>query len=133
MKIFVAGTFDHFHVGHQYLLWRMFNKCKKLIIIVARDKTVEEIKKNKPFNSEQKRLARIKKEFEAFKNSKTIKIKLGNKKADFIKTLKDYNPTHLYLGYDQYLDKEKIKNKFPNLKIKRVKSYLPEFFKSSKF
>jgi len=35
-KYFLAGTFDNFHVGHQYLCWTAFEIIKK----------IREIKKN---------------------------------------------------------------------------------------
>ncbi len=130
MKIFIAGTFDNFHVGHQYLLWKGYYDSDKLIIIIARDETVKKIKGVSPKNNELIRLNRVKMEF---KKNNNISIKLGNRNGDFIKTLKNENPDILFLGYDQAVNLKKIKNIFPKIKIKIIKSYFPQFFKSSKF
>ncbi len=130
MKIFIAGTFDNFHVGHQYLLWKGYNVGKELIIIVARDKIVKKIKGAFPKNNEYFRLKRLKKEFKDFSR---VTIQLGNKDGDFLKTLKQVSPNYLFLGYDQYADIKKINNILPEIKIKIIKSYFSEFFKSSKF
>lgn len=44
-KLLVGGTFDQFHVGHQYFLWTAKSFCESLTVIVARDTTVQVLKK----------------------------------------------------------------------------------------
>lgn len=130
MRIFVAGTFDNFHIGHQYLLWTAYNHCQDLVVIVARDKTVEKIKGKLPLNTEQKRLERL---FSEFNGAVGIEILLGRDDANFMKTLETTNPTHLYVGYDQEINVDLILEKLPLLRIERQEPYFAEFFKSSKF
>ncbi len=129
-KVFVAGTFDNFHVGHQFFLWSASNFGEKLIVIVARDETVKSLKIREARNNENIRKSRLEKEFANYKN---VKIRLGNLNGNFLETLREENPDILYLGFDQYFDEKKCSETFPNLKIVRAKKYFPEIFKSSKF
>ena len=43
-KLFVAGAFDSFHMGHQFFLWKASSMCKELVVVVARDETIKRIK-----------------------------------------------------------------------------------------
>ena len=91
-----------------------------LIIVAARDKTVEKIK-GKPRNNEKKRLLKIKKYAD--------KAVLGYIK-DKYKVIKNLKPDIICLGYDQ---KSFVKDlrKF-KIKIKRAKPYKEHRYKSSK-
>ena len=124
MKIFVAGTFDHFHVGHQWLLWQAAERADHLVIVVARDKTVERIKGFLPAHNEEERKLRIEKEEIAH-----AVVRLGNEDGDFMKTLKDEAPDLLWMGYDQFCPEE-IQEV---VKIQKCEPYFPEVFKSSYF
>lgn len=126
MKVFVAGTFDHFHIGHQYTLWRALNEGDQMVVIVARDKTVQKIKSKKSRQSEEIRVQRIRKE----QLPNTI-VRLGRSDAHFWQTLHDEKPDVLCLGYDQRISEKEIQKEFPNLIIKRMDPYYPDFFKSS--
>lgn len=131
-KILSAGTFDHFHIGHQYFLWQAIqNQAKDLTIIIARDITVQKIKgNNNPQNTEKKRLNRLLLEF---KNQNNVKVQLGHQDFNVIKTIEIHTPDILYLGYDQKINTQKIQKTFPKLQIVRGESYHPQYFKSSKF
>ncbi len=127
-KLFLAGTFDNFHIGHQFFLWSGRCLCETMTIVVARDKTVELKKGRLPINSEKSRIARIQKE-----NISFASVRLGRADGDFIQTLREESPDILYLGYDQIFDETIIEDIFPTLHVIRAKPYFPEFFKSSKF
>lgn len=127
-KGFIAGTFDNFHVGHQWLLWQAVHRVDELVVIVARDQTVLRIKKSLPKNSQEKRRERILQEF--LPNST---VRMGRKDADFLQTLKDEDPDILFLGYDQRFDEEKSQEFFPDLSVVRLDPFFPGFFKSSLF
>ena len=55
---------------------------------------------------------------------------LGNE-GDFYKCIADYKPDVIGLGYDQRADENEIKNKFPEIEIKRLEAFEPERNKSS--
>jgi len=129
-QVMVFGTFDVFHKGHASFLKQAKKYGDYLIAVVARDKTVAKIKKQKPKNEEQKR-KRI------LANSQLAdKIILGSLNDKYA-VIKKYRPDIICLGYDQkaYVDKLKDKLQEFNLKstkIIRLKSFHPEKYKSSK-
>jgi len=129
-KTLIAGTFDNFHVGHQWLLWSAAAKGSEVRIIVARDRTVERIKGSKPKNDETLRLARVKQEIKGFE---ALNAKLGNPTGDFWRTVEEWGTGHIILGYDQHVKEADILKHFPNMEIERCTAYKPELFKSSKF
>ena len=122
-KIFIAGTFDGLHVGHQYLLWQGSNMSDELVVIVARDRTVKKIKKRYPVYNEEDRLKAVKAQ-----NFPNAQIRLGRSDGNFHKTIQEESPDLLLLGYDQRFDA-----RVGNIQTLRLKAYFPEFFKSSKF
>lgn len=130
IKTLIAGTFDNFHVGHQWFIWQAFKQSETLCIIVARDATVQCIKGNSPKKSETKRLQRLSTEVHFEPN---IKVRLGRADADFWQTLREENPDLIILGYDQHVKEADILKHFPQIKIQRCREYHPHIFKSSKF
>lgn len=130
IKTLIAGTFDNFHVGHQWLIWSAIKQGSVVTIIVARDKTVESIKEMKPRNTETNRLKRVSSEVAGLS---TVTTRLGRTDANFWQTIAEENPDLIMLGYDQHVQESQILEHFPNLKIERCTPYKPEFFKSSKF
>ncbi len=126
-KVLVFGTFDVFHFGHFFFL-KEAKKEGKLFVVVARDETVKKLKGKEPILDEKKR----KKIIEMTGLAK--KTFLGDKKDPF-KIIKKIKPDIICLGYDQKffvngLKKFLKKEKLP-IKIKRIKSFLPNVFKSS--
>ncbi len=126
--LLVAGTFDNFHVGHQYLLWSASERCQKMTVVVARDKTVQRIKGRFPVNSELQRLSRIEQEL-----LPQCTIRLGRSDQDFFRTIEEVSPSAIFLGYDQKFDTDVAQERYPDIQIMRAGSYLPGVFKSSKF
>ncbi len=129
-KAFIAGTFDGFHVGHQFLLWTAYAKVEAMVVVVAQDVTVKRTKGRYPRRTGQERLARLATEF---KNTPSVSVRMGRETGDFLQTVREESPTHLFLGYDQKADIDRIKEAFPDLIIKRMPAYFESFFKSSKF
>ena len=125
----IFGTFDYFHAGHDYLIREAKKLGDYLIVVLARDKTVEQIKGEKPDHSAKERLNII-------KNHECVdKAVIGNKK-DKHKVIVKHKPHIIALGYDQFvftqtLNKLIIDNQLPT-EIIRLNSYQPETFKSSK-
>lgn len=127
-KVFVAGVFDHGHIGHQYLLWKAFELAEEMVVIIARDENVKKIKGNFPQNNEKKRLQRIQEE-----NIPKCTVRLGRLDGKFYKTLAEENPDILFLGYDQKINEKEVLQSFPHIVIHRCAQYFPQYFKSSKF
>ncbi len=100
-KVLVGGTFDIIHPGHLYLL-RKAKSLGHVIVIVARDTTVERIKGRKPVIPERQRL-------EVIKSIKYVdEAYLGEKDFDLEKVLEKYKPDIVLLGPDQSKIREKL-------------------------
>jgi glycerol-3-phosphate cytidylyltransferase-like family protein len=138
-KVMAFGTFDIFHKGHENFL-QQAKKCGLpadagrgqgdfLVVVVARDETVQKVKKHKTKNDERKRLLVI-------KNSNLAdKVILGNL-GDKYAVIKKYKPDVIALGYDQKSFTGELKEKLKALgldktRIIRLKSYYPKKYKSS--
>lgn len=122
------GTFDFFHAGHEYYLKKAKELGNQLIVVIARDRTVQQIKNAAPTNSERKRLKIVK--------SKEIadKVILGYHK-DKYKVIKKYRPDIIALGYDQFVFTQALKKAIIDLKlntrIERMDAHFPQVYKSS--
>lgn len=128
--VLAFGTFDIFHKGHESFLRQAKRFGKKLIVVAARDKTVEEVKGRLPKNTELARLEKIK------KSGLADLVILGNLRNKYT-VIEKIKPDVICLGYDQKAFVDKLdgflfEKGMKNVKIKRLKSYKPEIFKSSK-
>jgi len=127
-KVLVFGTFDSLHQGH----FSFFKQAKKygdyLVVIVARDKTVNRVKKRFPLNNEKLRLKEV-------KQYKLVdEARMGYQDNPY-KIIKEINPDVICLGYDQksFTDNllKKLKEFGLKTKIYRLKPYKPKKFHSS--
>ena len=128
ITVMTFGTFDFFHAGHESYLKQAKQLGTNLIVIIARDKTVKQIKGNYPSQKEKERLKEIK------KRNIADKIILGDHK-DKYKVIKKYKPEIIALGYDQFAFTQQLKkiiiNNNLNTKIIRLNPHKPEIYKSS--
>lgn len=127
-KVFIAGTFDPFHVGHQWFLAQANELGERVSVIVATDAMVRQIRGRDPFDSQENRLARVSAEGFGHHN-----VRFGREDGDFLQTLREEAPDILLLGFDQHANEEVIAAEFPDLEIRRASAFYPEFFKSTKF
>jgi FAD synthetase len=122
-KIMVFGTFDLLHKGHLYFL----NEAKKhgdyLIVVVARDITVEKIKNKKPKHNELERKQAIE------KTKIADKVILGEKVLSFDCIINE-KPDVICFGYDQ--NSRSVEKKFPKIIYVRIDAYEPQKYKTSK-
>lgn len=130
MKIVLAaGTFDVVHEGHKFFLQEAKKFGDKLIVIIARDETVEKVKGKRPKYSEEVRKQHVE------QCNIADEVRLGNKGGIFA-ILEDIKPDIICLGYDQGVKEETLREELQkrNLKakIERLPPYKPEIYKSSK-
>lgn len=122
----VFGTFDLIHPGHLHMLKEAKEYGDFLVIVVARDNTVCEIKGRPSRLNENERLENIK------KLNIADKVRLGCIE-DKYRAIMEENPDIIALGYDQKAFVDKLDKKIPDTtKIVRLASYMPEIYKSSK-
>ncbi len=126
--VMAFGTFDLFHAGHENYLNQAKSHGDNLIVVIARDKTVKQIKGELPLNSEKKRA-------KAVNNSGIAdKVVLGHH-HDKHYVLKKYRPNVIALGYDQVVFTQKIQKTLIDLKldaeIVRLESFFPQVYKST--
>lgn len=110
-RIMVAGVFDIIHPGHIYLISKAA-ELGDVLVIVARDSTVERLKGRKPVIPEDQRL-------EVVKNIKGVReAVLGNEGEDILKIVEELKPDIILLGPNQNFNEEKLKK---DLKIRGLK------------
>lgn len=128
-RVMTFGTFDHLHAGHEFYL----NEAKKLgtelVVIVARDETVRNVKGQWPDTPETLRAARVK------ALGVTDDVVIGNNGKEKYQVIKKFRPDVIALGYDQYaftqlIQKTLIECKL-NASIVRIPPYKPHLYKSS--
>lgn len=124
-RVVCAGTFDLLHPGHIDFLMQAKSLGDELIVIVARDETVKNIKGFLPSHNEAIRKKNIE------DTGIPDKVILGNLDADIYRILEELNPDIITLGYDQRVSEEEILRRFPNCKVVRLSSFHPEKYKSS--
>ncbi len=127
-KVLVAGTFDLLHPGHISLL-KFASKFGDVYVIIARDENVKTLKGFYPVYDEKERK-------EIVSSLKYVKKAILGDKKDFLKPVKKIKPDVIILGYDQSVDKDKIKEELEKIGIKpkiiRYKPRNPKKWKSSK-
>jgi FAD synthetase len=129
-KVLVFGSFDLVHKGHVNFLKQAKKLGDELIVVVARDDTIEKVKKRKPKFDEKTRLKHVREIVIA------DKVVLGLKK-DKYKIIEKIKPDIIALGYDQEsflverLNHELEKREL-DIKIIRLKPYKPHIYKSSR-
>lgn len=129
-KVMVFGTFDRFHPGHDSFLKQAKENGETLIVVVARDATVEKIKGKPPEQNERMRLRKV---AEHPAVDEAVFGSLGTDKMEIIMATR---PDIICLGYDQKafvdvlhatLERERL-----DVKVMRCYAYHPHIYKSSK-
>jgi len=129
--VVIFGTFDIFHPGHISFLKQAKKLGDYLVVVVARDQNTLKHKGKLPRNPEIIRATTIRKAKIA------DKVILGSKTNNYFQTLRTYKIDLIALGYDQrptipQLKKALKKHRLAKVEIKRLKSYNPNKYKSSK-
>ena len=130
--VLASGVFDLLHLGHVKFLEeakKAGGENAELIVIIARDSTVEQTKGRKPIMSEDQRRALV-------ESLKVVdEAVLGYENLDIGEVIEKIKPDIIALGYDQedmaknvqdYLDKRKL-----NVKVVRVGKFGEDALDSS--
>lgn len=132
--VLASGVFDLVHYGHVYFLQeakKVGGENARLIVVIARDKTVEKLKGKPPVLPEEQRraiVAALKPVDEAI---------LGNEEFDMVKILREIKPNLVAVGHDQKEIENEVKrvisNERLNIKIVTINKFdVPELDSSSK-
>ena len=127
--VMAFGSFDILHPGHLYFLKQAKRLGDQLVVVVARDSTIKEVKKITPKYNERQRVEHVRDLRIA------DKVMLGYE-TDKYEIIEEINPDIIALGYDQDSFADKLKEEMAkrkmNPKIVRLGSYKEEHYKSSK-
>ncbi len=101
-SVLIGGTFEILHPGHIALI-RFAQRYGKVIVVVARDTTVERVRGRKPIIPEEQRrylISQIK---------GVSRAVLGEEGTDFLKIVEKIKPSVIVLGPDQPYDPAEMK------------------------
>ncbi len=117
VKVFVGGVFDILHVGHLDFLRRAKEFGDELVVVVANDETVKNMKGRSPVNPSQDRL-------EVIKALRIVDDAIVGHSDDMLKTVKEVCPDIIVLGPDQNFEEEDLNKRLEernlNCEIKRL-------------
>ncbi len=122
------GTFDGLHPGHEDYFRQAREHGDRLIVVVARDATVVDVKGNLPANNQDDRLRVI-------QDHPLVDEAVLGHEDDKYKVIEQFQPDMLCLGYDQesFTDMLEIELARRGLAaaVFRCEAYFPDTFKSS--
>ena len=91
----VFGTFDGIHDGHRAFLAQARELGDRLIVVVAQDEVVEQLKKHPPERNLEERMGALTDEAIA------DRVVAGDTEIGTYEVVKRYRPDVIALGYDQ--------------------------------
>ena len=127
--VMAAGTFDVLHKGHEFFLKEAKKHGTRLVVIVARDESVERFKGRKPLYSEQARV-------DALRKLGIADESMRGHKGDIFEVIGEVKPDIICLGYDQRVGEEELAKELKRrnipARVVRLPSHEPHIYKSSK-
>ena len=130
-RVLVFGTFDILHPGHEYFLKQAKKQGDELVVVVARDSTVKQVKGELPHHDENFRLSNIQ------KLDYVNRAMLGYESADKYRIIEEVKPDIICLGYDQTHFVDSLEKKLDEIGLSpdiiRIDSYHPHIHKSSHY
>ncbi len=122
----VFGTFDRLHPGHIFFLREAKKLGDYLVVVVARDVTVKQVKGHLPRQSEEDRAAHL-------RNAGIPDEVLLGSLTDKYALVRQERPQVIALGYDQEAFVAGLLTILPdNFPVVRLPAFEPEKFKSSR-
>lgn len=127
--VLTFGTFDIFHLGHEYYLREAKKYGEKLVTIIARDQTVKNLKWSYPRNDENMRKKRVE---ESLIPDTVLLGELENYYNCIIEQHADiiclgYDQRHLADGLEKFLNENNL-----STQIIRLEPFQEDIYKSSK-
>lgn len=127
-RVMCFGTFDGLHPGHASYFCQAQELGDEVIVVVARDATVLDVKGQLPSMNERDRVQAV------ASHPAVTQAHLGNPDDKF-RIIEDLKPDILLLGYDQkaFTDalKERLAERGVQVHVMRAKPFQPEIYKSS--
>jgi FAD synthetase len=128
-KVMVFGVFDGVHDGHRQLLKKARNLGDFLVVVVAQNHIVEQIKGHQPRLDLAERFAHLEAE------DGVDQVLVGDEEHGTWEVVRANKPDIIALGYDQELLKEDIESHLEEFKPKPgivvLDAYEPNKFHSS--
>jgi FAD synthetase len=128
-KVLVFGSFDPLHMGHLSMFKQARHYGEWLIVVVARDTTIQEKKGHQAYVQEDERVARV-------RATGVNEVILGDKNPDRYELLKTLDFDVLALGYDQAPELMKVQAILDDMgktgvRVVRLNAFKPDKYKSS--
>ncbi len=128
VKVMVFGTFDGLHKGHEYFLKEARKRGDYLVAVVARDRTIEEVKGRMPGENEGERKRNVE------RTGIPDKVLLGSP-GDKHEVVRKEKPDVICLGYDQNSFVAGLEGAMTSAGVRaeivRIGAYKPEKYKTS--
>ena len=102
VRVMATGVFDILHLGHIYFLEEAKKLGDELIVVVATDKTAEQLK-HSPITSQDMRVKMV-------SALKPVDKAVPGYEGDRYKIVQEMKPDIIALGFDQKHDEEQIKS-----------------------
>jgi FAD synthetase len=127
--VMVFGTFDGVHPGHEYFLEEAKKLGDRLVVCIARDSVVAELKGREPRRPEIERR-------EALAECTVVdEVFYGDRELGSWKILAEAKPDVIALGYDQTALKEDLEKWITahgqKIETVTIASHRPDLYKSS--
>ncbi len=127
-KVLTFGTFDILHEGHKHYLEEAKSYGTELIVVIALDETVQQVKNHPPKHDQNTRKQQVE------QLGIASQVLLGHS-GDKHKIIEEVNPDIIALGYDQKAFTENLLDDLTSrnlhAKIIRMHSFHPDKYKSS--
>ncbi|HLC82074.1 MAG TPA: adenylyltransferase/cytidyltransferase family protein [Candidatus Nanoarchaeia archaeon] len=127
-RVMCFGTFDLLHLGHLDYFQQAKEQGDYLMVVIARDKTKEDQKKQTVFNEDER--------LKLIQSLKIVNEAVLGYPGNHFKIIEDKKPDVICLGYDHQVAERDLAENLLKLrlfpKIVRAKAYQPENQKSSK-
>jgi FAD synthetase len=119
VKVMATGTFDLLHMGHIYYLHEAKKLGDTLVVVVATDKTVRQLK-HEPITPQETRLNLI-------RELRMVDEAYLGYEDDMYRIVEEIKPDVIALGFDQIHDENSIKKELKKRKLPTKVVRLPKY------